>query len=237
MDRRAQLRRLALGLETELRRREQQHRHDDRRGDPVVQAALHVERTSQSHGDPLVVDHLGAQRGVGGRQLQVPRTVVSTPSRARASTGNTMRAVGSTRAMAHRHLGSSGPRPRSWSWRRAEPVRRSGIGPASEPPDSSVTPPGPSPVGSQPQRSWARGHAHSSLGRNPFHVREHGSEPPVALPLVWHTIASVAPALTPLPRPCPRPPTGKAVLDLTREELRAAVVQRGHGRHRRTTTS
>ena len=61
-------------------------------------------------------------------------------------------------------------------------------------------------------------------GPRPIHVRrEHASEPPVALSPVWHAIPPIAPAVRQLRRPRPPARTGEVVLDLTPDELRAAL--------------
>ncbi len=64
----------------------QRERHE-RSGETVVEPALHVEQAAYPDRDPRVVHHLGAQRGVGGRQggahepRQGPGQVVQQPRR------------------------------------------------------------------------------------------------------------------------------------------------------------
>ena len=59
---------MASAVDAQLGRGHRQGEGHDRRHDPVVQPALDIEGPSKSHRDLLVVDHLGAQGGVGGRQ-------------------------------------------------------------------------------------------------------------------------------------------------------------------------
>ncbi len=84
--RRTRLEGHALADDAELAGRHGQHEHDDRRGDAVVEPALDVERTPKAQRDPLVVDDLHAEGGIGRRQCgaheagQRPRQAAEDPA-------------------------------------------------------------------------------------------------------------------------------------------------------------
>jgi len=74
IDERAATGGLAVTGRPELGRRHREREDDDRGGDAVVQTALHIQRTTQSQWDPLVIDHLRTESGIRGRQCRPDET-------------------------------------------------------------------------------------------------------------------------------------------------------------------